>query len=149
MSLTCPCKSVLRSIRAHVSANTDPEDIKKGKIIHLSVICECTVLCLWLLNRGWGLPEEEKESGLHWWKRQAKCCSTRSLSWVSPISTTTFRKDLQSLTAKINNWIDKNSILMSERVMAVILTSGHDPEFARGSRRISDIPPRQHDWSHY
>lgn len=39
-------------------------------------------------------PEDEKVWGLHCWKRQEKCCSTRSLSWVSPISTTTLRKDL-------------------------------------------------------
>lgn len=29
MSPTCPCKSVFRSIRAHVRANADPDDIQK------------------------------------------------------------------------------------------------------------------------
>lgn len=40
MCPTCPCKSVLRSIKAHVRANTDSEDVnKKGKWHILSTHC--------------------------------------------------------------------------------------------------------------
>lgn len=31
---TCPCRSVLRSIKAHVRANTAPEDVKKERNWH-------------------------------------------------------------------------------------------------------------------
>ena len=97
MCLTCPCKSVLRSIKAHVRANTAPEDIKKQSV---NATREDSLQDLWAWVKHYKVnsdsPEEEKASGLHWWKRRAKCCSTRSLSWLSPISTTTFRKDLRA-----------------------------------------------------
>lgn len=97
---TCPCKSVLRSIKAHVRANTAPEDIKKrGRMAR--VTCEKKSR-KHPVNHYGGSPEVEKESGLHSWKRQAKCCSTRSLSWVSPISSTTFKKDLSEGSRKEN-----------------------------------------------
>ncbi len=113
----------------------------------------CTLEQKCHVNHDWGSPEEEKESGLHWWKRQAKCCSTRSLSWVSPISTTTFRKDLNVGNRKENKTVyqtfyERACWKVSVHEILVILTSGLDQEFAQWSQRISSIPPRQHDWSH-
>lgn len=102
---TCPCRSVLRSIKAHVRANTAPEDVKKERNWHPHLARAAVPLSRKLkkkyqVNHDWDSPEEEKESGLHSWKRQAKCCSTRSLSWVSPISSTTFKKDLRERNQK-------------------------------------------------
>lgn len=110
---------------------------------HLSDVSTCC--CVFKHDRG--SPEEENESGLHCWKRQAKCCSTRSLSWVSPISTTTFRKDLSERRKKTFTIMFYEQCNQSSA--SAILTSGHDREVARWSQRISDIPRRQHDCSRY